>query len=133
PTRFQAGSRSRWTARTKPTVTKFTFTKCRPPSSDGRSVRRLYHPLLILLVYSATAAEPTKHRSAVEQLQHDHLEAVHEARVKWMRDRVVQPPLGVYTDYRAVLHVHAEDAEHTLGTREQVLAAAKETDVRVVM
>lgn len=91
------------------------------------------YSFLLLTVSSVFAAEPAKHRSAVEQLDSSRLEAVHEARVKWMRDRVVAPQLGVYTDYRAVLHVHAEDAEHTLGTREQVLAAAKEADVRIVM
>ncbi len=50
-----------------------------------------------------------------------------------MRERVPAPPLGIYNDYRAVLHVHAEDAEHTLGTREQVLEAARKAGVQVVM
>ena len=43
------------------------------------------------------------------------------------------PPAGVYQDFRAVLHIHAEDADHTKGTRAEVLKAAKEAEVRVVM
>ena len=43
------------------------------------------------------------------------------------------PDLGAFEDFRAVIHVHAEDADHTKGTREQVLAAARKTGVRVVL
>ncbi len=50
-----------------------------------------------------------------------------------MRDRVNIPLNGIYHDYRAVIHVHAEDAPHTLGTREQVLAATKEAGVDAVL
>jgi acetyl esterase/lipase len=46
---------------------------------------------------------------------------------------VAPPPPGVYRDFRAVLHIHAEDADHTKGTRAEVLKAAKEAEVRVVM
>jgi hypothetical protein len=48
-------------------------------------------------------------------------------------DRMVRPLGGVYRDFRAIMHVHAEDADHTLGTREQVLNAARETGVKVVL
>src|SRR4029078_5293029 len=43
------------------------------------------------------------------------------------------PRLGVYADYRAVLHVHAEDSDHTKGTRAEVLRAAKAAGVSIVM
>lgn len=43
------------------------------------------------------------------------------------------PPPGVYQDFRAILHIHAEDADHTKGTRAEVLKGAKEAEVRVVM
>src|SRR6185436_6793212 len=39
----------------------------------------------------------------------------------------------LYQDYRAVIHVHAEDSDHTKGTRPEVLAAAKKTGVRAVL
>jgi len=89
--------------------------------------------LIAFCVGSAFAADAPKQRSAVERLEESHLAAVREARLKWTRERVVPPPIGIYNDYRAILHVHAEDAEHTLGTRDQVLAAAKETGVKVIM
>ncbi len=69
----------------------------------------------------------------MERLETAHLEAAHAQRVEWMKERVVTPPLGVYQDFRAILHIHAEDADHTKGTRAEVLKAAREADVQVVM
>ena len=37
------------------------------------------------------------------------------------------------TDYRAILHAHAEDSTHTGGTRPELLAAAKQTGVKIIM
>jgi acetyl esterase/lipase len=92
--------------------------------------------LLCFFVSGLGAVSPKaspKGQTALERLEETHLQAVHETRIKWMKDRVVLPPLGIYHDYRAVMHVHAEDAEHTLGTREQVLEAAREAGVQIVM
>jgi acetyl esterase/lipase len=73
-------------------------------------------------------------RSSVERLDTSHLEAVHAQRVEWMKIRAhAAPSPGVYRDFRAVLHVHAEDADHTKGTRAEVLKAAKDAEVSVVM
>lgn len=72
--------------------------------------------------------------TSVERLETSHLAAVHAQRIEWMKTRATAPPPpGVYQDFRAVLHIHAEDADHTKGTRAEVLKAAKEADVRVVM
>lgn len=79
------------------------------------------------------AAEPSKNLSAVERLDNRRLEETRQQRLQWSRDRVVLPLGGIYRDYRAVMHVHAEDADHTLGTREQVLKAAVDTGVKVVL
>jgi hypothetical protein len=38
-----------------------------------------------------------------------------------------------FSDYRAIMHAHAEDASHTGGTRTELLAAAKRAGVNVVM
>jgi acetyl esterase/lipase len=86
---------------------------------------------VVLLAPVLVAAEHP--RTAVERLQPSHLEAVRDQRIRWMRDRVNIPLDGIYHDYRAVIHVHAEDAPHTLGTREQVLQAAKASGVDVVL
>src|SRR6185369_9147473 len=69
----------------------------------------------------------------IERLDDAHLPAVHEARLTFARQRKALPRLGVYADYRAVMHVHAEDADHTKGTRPEVLRAAKSAGVSVVM
>ena len=72
-------------------------------------------------------------RPPLERLETARLEAVHAQRVEWMQKRIAAPLLGVYQDYRAILHIHAEDADHTKGTRAEVLKAAKDTDVKVIM
>lgn len=92
--------------------------------------------LTSLLVASApafTADAPKRQLTSTERLQTEHLKATHEARLRFARERQTLPDLGVYEDFRAVLHVHAEDSNHTKGTRAEVLAAAKKTGVRVVM
>src|SRR6185436_12655060 len=85
---------------------------------------------LLLGLLLALMAEPL---SPLQRLESDHLKAAHEARLQFARERQVLTNMGVYEDYRAVLHVHAEDSDHTKGTRQEVLAAAKKTGVRVVM
>jgi acetyl esterase/lipase len=73
-------------------------------------------------------------RSSVERLDNARLQAVHAQRVEWMKVRATAPPPpGVYRDFRAILHIHAEDADHTKGTRAEVMKAAKEAEVSVVM
>jgi len=76
---------------------------------------------------------PGRKYSTLERIQEVHLAAVHEARTEFAKLRKTLPVSGVYNDYRAVLHVHAEDADHTKGTRAEVLRAAKATGVSVVM
>lgn len=89
---------------------------------------------LCLGLWAAGAEEkPNAHLSSLQRLDPAHLKAAHEARLRFARERRTLPNLGVYEDFRAVMHVHAEDAEHTKGTRPEVLAAAKKTGVRIVM
>ena len=72
-------------------------------------------------------------RSASARLEPDRLEAVHEARERFARDRTTIPPVGVYREFKVVMHVHAEDSNHTFGTRADVLRAAKAAGASVVM
>jgi acetyl esterase/lipase len=92
-------------------------------------------PLAALAVVTlfADAPSPGRKFTTIERLETAHLEAVHQARLKFAQERKTLPWLGVYTDYRAVMHVHAEDAAHTKGTRAEVLAGAKAAGVQVVM
>ena len=50
-----------------------------------------------------------------------------------MKIRKVDPLPSIYNDYRAVLHVHAEDSAHTKGTRAEVLQAAQAAGVQIVL
>lgn len=93
-------------------------------------IRRLATFVLALACF---AAKPVKQSQSLHRLEESQLEATRQARLQWSRDRVVHPRLGIYRDFRAILHVHAEDAEHTLGTRDQVLKAAKEAGVDIIM
>lgn len=88
--------------------------------------------LAIALSFSLFAAGPTV-RTTLERLDSRHLDAVHQARLEWIRKRQRLDLPGVYIDYRAVLHVHAEDSDHTKGTREEVLRAAHRAEVNIVM
>ena len=93
--------------------------------------------ILILALAAGTLLadhpSPGRKYTTLERLEESHLAAVHEARVDLAKQRKSLPHLGVYNDYRAVLHVHAEDADHTKGTRAEVLRAAKAAGVSVVM
>jgi acetyl esterase/lipase len=90
--------------------------------------------LVILTVLPSMAEDgSTNQLTSAQRLATEHLRATHEARLKFAKERQTLPNLGVYEDFRAVLHVHAEDSDHTKGTRPEVLDAAKKTGVRVVM
>jgi acetyl esterase/lipase len=71
--------------------------------------------------------------TAVQRLERQHLQAAHDARLRFQTERQTLLNVGPYEDFRAVIHVHAEDSDHTKGTRAQVLAAAQKTGVRIVL
>jgi acetyl esterase/lipase len=71
--------------------------------------------------------------TSVERLSPERLRATHEAREQFAKQRTEVLDVWSYEDYRAVIHVHAEDSDHTRGTRAEVLAAAKKTGVKVVL
>jgi acetyl esterase/lipase len=96
--------------------------------------------LLFSFVLSASAAErPGRKFSTMERLQEPRLKALHDARAEWAKAAAQNLATnkirgtGIYNDYRAVMHIHAEDSNHTGGTRPEVLAAAKKTGVNVVL
>ncbi|MFZ5927908.1 MAG: alpha/beta hydrolase fold domain-containing protein [Acidobacteriota bacterium] len=87
---------------------------------------------LVALAAAQPGLRPGRKYTTVERLAPERLAAVQEARKALAAQRKALPPVGVYEDYPAVIHVHAEDAAHTRGTREEVLAAAKRTGIRAV-
>jgi acetyl esterase/lipase len=100
---------------------------------------RFFFGLLFVCVVSFGAERPGRKFSAMQRLERAHLQAVHQMRQEWDDMRKNPPPgtrrgdPGIFNDYRAVIHVHAEDSNHTKGTRPEVLAAAKKVGVDVVM
>src|SRR5438034_238464 len=90
--------------------------------------------VLLLTMLARTLAEtPARPLTIQERLGTPHLQATHEARLRFARERQTIPVLGVYEDFRAVTHVHAEDSDDTKGTRQQALEAARKSGVRIVM
>lgn len=92
------------------------------------------------ITFPAQAAErPGRKWTTIQRMERPHLEAVRKARERWAEERANPPQgsrradTGIYNDYRAVMHIHAEDSGHTGGMRPEVLVAAKETGVDVVM
>ena len=68
-----------------------------------------------------------------ERLLPERLRAVHEARRRLTgQGRDVRLQTGL-RDFKAILHAHAEDAQHTGGTRPELLRAAKATGISIVM
>src|SRR5947199_1303480 len=101
------------------------------------------HPMLIpivllgltgsLLGQSAPPLGPGRKYTSVERMKLDHLAAVHQARMRYQQARrPVRLRTGL-TDYRAILHAHAEDAPHTGGTRPEMLRAAKAAGVNIIL
>jgi acetyl esterase/lipase len=88
---------------------------------------RLFHRGIAFVSALCFAAQPATKRTIVERLQDPHLEALHQARVQWMRDRVVYPPLGIYHDYRAVILRGAPP------DREAMMNAAKKYGVKAIL
>lgn len=85
-----------------------------------------------LALCAQPALKPGRRYSTVERLAPERLAAVRAARESFKQTRKTLPPVGAYRDFPSVLHIHAEDAPHTLGKRAEVLAAAKQTGIRAV-
>ena len=62
-------------------------------------------------------------RASLRRLERSHLEATHAARLRFASERRPVPSHGVYESFRAIIHAHAEDAEHTQGTRQEFFEA----------
>src|SRR6185436_13894377 len=89
--------------------------------------------ILAVLTAGRLSAADTNRFTAEQRLSTAQLEATHAAREQFASQRREIPDVGALEDFKAVIHVHAEDSDHTRGTRAEVLAAARKTGVRVVM
>jgi hypothetical protein len=67
-------------------------------------------------------------------MERENLQAARAAVVRYGAERVaIQSRTPHLTDYRAILHAHAEDAAHTGGTRPEMLADAKRAGVKIIL
>src|SRR5689334_22201496 len=74
--------------------------------------------VLTCVVVATFARADTATNNTLTSLQHlerSHLQAAHAARLRFQSERHTPLNHGVYEDFRAIIHVHAEDAEHTKG------------------
>lgn len=85
------------------------------------------------LAFAQPELKPGRKYTTLERLQPARLAAVKAAREALAGQRKPVPEVGVYKAFRSAVHIHAEDAKHTLGTRAEVLKAAKETGTQIVL
>ncbi len=71
--------------------------------------------------------------STIERLNLERLRAVNQDLQKFQRLRGNVSLRTGLTDTKAILHAHAEDSAHTGGTRPELLAAAKNVGVKIIM
>ena len=89
---------------------------------------------LLAVVTAATAGEPPPRKyTNLERLALPRLAAVHADVERLKSQRVAVPPLPGLTDYRCILHAHAEDSTHTGGTLPETLADAKKAGVHCIL
>jgi hypothetical protein len=92
--------------------------------------------LLVCISFDGFAQKPLgtgRKYTSIERLKLERLRAVHDDRLGYQKQRHAVKLKTGYTDYRAILHAHAEDSAHTGGTRPELLAAAKRTGVKIVL
>jgi acetyl esterase/lipase len=120
-------------------VPRFAFRgrRTRNPEPGTRNFNYHFTAFLMCCALAAGGAgaadAPLAALTSVQRLERERLQAVHDARARFARERLTLTNYGVYEDFRAVIHVHAEDSRHTRGSRREVFAAALKTGVKVVL
>jgi hypothetical protein len=99
--------------------------------------RRFVGSILALSVIDLTSvrgAEPPPPKyKPVERLTTARLAAAHADVLNYLPQRRAVAPLPGLTDYRCILHAHAEDSTHTGGTLPEMLADAKKAGVHCIL
>src|SRR5262245_50216424 len=87
----------------------------------------------LLAVGSVILAAIPIRGDALEKLQADKLEAVHQAIQALQAEQQSLAREGPSTEYRANLHVHSKLSHDSRGTVEDIVAAAKRVGTRVLL
>lgn len=90
-------------------------------------------PGTVQSTFTPARLSPGRRYRTIERLAPERLAAVAADRAALQRSRKAVKLGHGLTDYRAILHAHAEDSAHTGGNRAELLSAAKRTGVRIVM
>jgi hypothetical protein len=94
-------------------------------------VMRLCIRIVLVLVWGL--AESAACADMIERLQPERLRAVHEAIENLKTNRRQIRLANDYQDVRCLLHVHSAFSHDSRGTIDEIVAAAKEAGVRVIM
>ncbi|HEY3393807.1 MAG TPA: PHP domain-containing protein [Lacipirellulaceae bacterium] len=92
---------------------------------------RLFLRFLTLVAWGLVAS--TASADMIERLRPEKLRAVHEAIESLKTQRRQVHFASGYQDVRALLHVHSAFSHDSRGTIEEIVAAANEADVRVIL
>ena len=98
--------------------------------------RGLAVTISLLLLSGSVLAQtnvPARKYSSVDRMKTAHLKAAHADAERLQQGRRSLPPLPGLHDYKSIIHAHAEDSDHTGGTRPEMLADAKKAGVQVIM
>jgi hypothetical protein len=88
---------------------------------------------LLLASGPALAAPPARKHSNLERLKPERLAAVHADGERLRSQRRELPARPNLTDFRCILHAHAEDSDHTGGTLPEMLADARKAGVHAIL
>jgi hypothetical protein len=88
--------------------------------------------LALLLLVPSPDPPPRKH-SNLQRLAPERLAATHADVKKLAARRVEIAPRPGVSDFRCILHAHAEDSDHTGGTLAEMLADAKKASVHAIL
>ncbi len=114
-------------------------------SRSRLSLRRLVSPAILqwlpavacLLIATRgeaqTGIQTNGFLTPVQRLERQHLQAAHEARLRFAQERRLTPTNGLYDDFCAVFQAGAKDGDPTKDTRQQLLVTARKTGIRVVL
>jgi hypothetical protein len=87
----------------------------------------------VLLAVALAAVGTPLYGDALERMRPEKLRATHEKIEQLKKQRRDVSLISGYDDVRTLLHVHSAFSHDSRGTLEEILAAAKETGVRVIM
>ena len=116
------------------------------PARTGQFLRRLVSPAILRWVPAAACLLAATRGEAetgiiqtngfltlMQRLERQHLQAAQESQLRFAQERHLPLINGLYQDCRAVILAPDENAGLTKDTRQELLAAARKTGIRVVL